>query len=114
MSKSGKKRGPTRRNAHSDRRTETLAARCWTSPTPEVEDSRIRVLEQTIEHYLPEAARMINDCNEGLGPDIVMLHQDAVDVGFHTAAYTLLGMLIKYAGLRGVPVQIIGNNKETF
>jgi hypothetical protein len=46
--------------------------------------------------------------------DILILHQDAFAAGYDDDEYLLLGMAIKYAGLHGVQVQLIGTNHETF
>jgi hypothetical protein len=42
-----------------------------------------------------------------------MLHQDASAAGYQEDEYTLLGMAIKYAGLRGKEVRVIGKNRST-
>jgi len=44
----------------------------------------------------------------------MVLHQDAFAASYHDDEYTLLGMAIKYAGLHGVVVTVIGRNHETF
>ncbi len=44
----------------------------------------------------------------------MMLHQDSFAAGYHDDEYTLLGMAVKYAGLHGVVVTVIGTNRETF
>ncbi len=87
------------------------------SPDTREEETRVAVLEATVEHYLPEFAKAVEkmqpkaDGDEG---DIVFLHQDAFASGYHDDEYTLLGMAVKYAGLRGVCVQFMGKNHETF
>jgi hypothetical protein len=43
----------------------------------------------------------------------VLLHQDAFAADYQEDEYTLLGMAIKYAGLRGKEVRVIGKNRST-
>lgn len=70
-------------------------------------ESRVSQLEATIAHYIPEFARAIESSSEG---DQVVLHQDAFAAGYHDDEYMLLGMAIKFAGLRGVVVNVIGKS----
>lgn len=42
-----------------------------------------------------------------------MLHQDAFAADYQEHEYMLLGMAIKYAGLRGKEVRVIGKNRQT-
>jgi len=44
----------------------------------------------------------------------MVLHQDAFAAGLDDDEYTLLGMAVKYAGLYGVAISVIGTNHETF
>lgn len=44
----------------------------------------------------------------------LVLHQDAFAAGYDDDEYTLLGMAVKYAGLKGVVLSITGKNHETF
>jgi hypothetical protein len=62
----------------------------------------------TIRAKLPEFARMCGDDSE-----LVMLHQDAFAADYQEAEYMLLGMAIKYAGLRGKEVRVIGKNRSS-
>ena len=55
---------------------------------------------------LPDFARMCADDTE-----LVMLHQDAFAADYQEDEYMLLGMAIKYAGLRGKEVRVIGKNR---
>jgi hypothetical protein len=87
-------------------------------PTPSMheEETRVAVLQTTVEHYLPkfaEAVAKIKPDGDGDG-DILILHQDAFAAGYDDDEYLLLGMAIKYAGLRGVTVQVVGKNHATF
>jgi hypothetical protein len=43
-----------------------------------------------------------------------MLHQDAFAADYQEDEYMLLGMAIKYAGLRGKEVRVIGKNRSSF
>lgn len=81
------------------------------SPTPAEEREWIAVLRATIEHYLPDFAKGVNAAANG---DTMVLHQDAFAAGYDNDGYTLLGMAIKYAGLRGIIVNVIGKNHDTF
>jgi hypothetical protein len=54
----------------------------------------------TIRKRLPEFAKACADDTE-----LVLLHQDAFAPDYQEDEYTLLGMAIKYAGLRGKEVQ---------
>jgi hypothetical protein len=46
-------------------------------------------------------------------PDIVILHQDSFAADYQDDEYAILGMAIKFAGLYGKEVRIIGTNRET-
>jgi len=57
-------------------------------------------------------------CSAGIGriadeAELVLLHQDAFAADYQDDEYTLLGMAIKYAGLRGKEVRVIGKNRST-
>src|ERR1039457_5508679 len=62
----------------------------------------------TIRRKLPEFAKACADKTE-----LVLLHQDAFAADYQEDEYTLLGMAIKYAGLRGKEVRVIGKNRST-
>jgi len=62
-----------------------------------------------VEQELPEFAKMCRDA----GAEIVLMHQDAFATSYHEDEYKLLGMAIKFAGLCGKQVQIIGTNRST-
>jgi len=57
---------------------------------------------------LPDFAKMCADDTE-----LVLLHQDAFAADYQDDEYMLLGMAIKYAGLRGKEVRVIGKNRST-
>jgi len=84
------------------------------SPRPHEEEERIAVLRATVESYLPDFARGVAEMAAGAKHSTMVLHQDAFAASYHDDEYTLLGMAIKYAGLHGVVVTVIGRNHETF
>ena len=57
---------------------------------------------------LPEFAKACADDTE-----LVLLHQDTFAADYQEDEYTLLGMAIKYAGLREKEVPVIGKNRST-
>ena len=63
----------------------------------------------TIGTKLPDFAKMCADETE-----LVLLHQDAFAADYQEDEYRLLGMAIKYAGLRGKEVRVIGRNRSSF
>src|SRR6202451_476595 len=62
----------------------------------------------TIRKNLPDFAKACADDTE-----LVLLHQDAFAADYQEDEYALLGMAIKYAGLRGKEVRVIGKNRST-
>jgi hypothetical protein len=56
----------------------------------------------------PEFAKACSDDTE-----LMILHQDSFAADYQEEEYTLLGMAIKYAGLRGKEVRVIGKNRST-
>jgi hypothetical protein len=65
-------------------------------------------LVREIREKLPDFAKACADDVE-----VVVLHQDAFAADYRDDEYRLLGMAIKYAGLCGKEVQIIGKNRQT-
>ena len=61
-----------------------------------------------IRKKLPEFAKACADDTE-----LVLIHQDAFATDYQEDEYALLGMAIKYAGLRGKEVRVIGKNRST-
>jgi hypothetical protein len=57
---------------------------------------------------LPEFAKACADDAE-----LVLLYQDAFAADYQEDEYALLGMAMKYAGLRGKEVRVIGKNRQT-
>ena len=62
----------------------------------------------TIRKNLPDFAKACAD-----DPELVLIHQDAFAADYQEDEYTLLGMAIKYAGLRGKEVRVIGRNRSS-
>jgi hypothetical protein len=62
----------------------------------------------TVRKTLPEFAKACGD-----EADLVLLHQDAFAADYQEDEYRLLGMAIKYAGLRGKEVRVIGKNRSS-
>jgi len=62
----------------------------------------------TIRKKIPEFAKACADDAEQL-----LLHQDAFAADYQEDQYALLGMAIKYAGLRGKEVRVIGKNRSS-
>lgn len=62
----------------------------------------------TIRTKLPDFAKMCADETE-----LVLLHQDAFAADYQEDEYMLLGMAIKFAGLRDKEVRVIGKNRST-
>jgi hypothetical protein len=62
----------------------------------------------TIRENLPDFAKACADDTE-----LVLLHQDAFAADYQEDEYKLLGMAVKYAGLRGKEVRVIGKNRST-
>ena len=65
-------------------------------------------LAAKIARVLPD---FVNSCREKA--DAVIIHQDSFAADYQDDEYTLLGMAIKFAGLHGREVRIIGTNRET-
>jgi len=77
--------------------------------TNEVRMQREANLIATIRAKLPDFARMC-----AADTELVMLHQDSFAADYQDEEYMLLGMAIKYAGLRGKEVRVIGKNRSSF
>src|SRR5271167_45953 len=81
------------------------------SPSTMTNDERMQresSLIATIRKNLPDFAKACADDAE-----LVLLHQDAFAADYQEDEYLLLGMAIKYAGLRGKEVRVIGKNRST-
>jgi len=73
-----------------------------------MKDKRIKELTLFVETMLPKAKEMCET-----NTDVVILHQDAFAADYQKSEYLLLGAFIKYCGLKGKEVRIIGKNRET-
>src|SRR5260370_35573914 len=62
----------------------------------------------TIRKNLPDFAKACADDTE-----LVLLHQEAFAADYQEDEYKLLGMAIKYPGLRGKEVRVIGKNRRS-
>jgi hypothetical protein len=67
-----------------------------------------RALTAEIESLLPDFARSCRD-----SADLVIIHQDSFAADYQDEEYTLFGKAIKFAGLHGKEVRVIGKNRET-
>jgi hypothetical protein len=65
-------------------------------------------LKSEIEAKLPDFARA---CQSDV--DMVLMHQDAFAAGYQDHEFTLLGKAVKYAGICGKEVRVVGRNRET-
>jgi len=65
-------------------------------------------LAAEVERLLPD---FVNSCRDRA--DVVIIHQDAFAADYQDHEYELLGKAIKFAGLHGKEVHIIGKNRET-
>ena len=65
-------------------------------------------LAAEVERVLPD---FVNSCRDKA--DVVIIHQDAFAADYQDDEYALLGKAIKFAGLHGKEVHIIGKNRET-
>jgi hypothetical protein len=65
-------------------------------------------LSAEVERLLPD---FVNSCRDKA--DVVIIHQDAVAADYQDHEYALLGKAIKFAGLHGKEVRVIGKNRET-
>ena len=79
------------------------------SNLPEEEiTNRVHSLTTEIEKLLPDFARSCRDTKE-----VMVLHQDAFAADYQEDEYKMLGMAIKFAGLHGKEIRIVGKNRET-
>ena len=69
-------------------------------------EKREKVLRMAMERLLPE---FVKSCRETGDP--LLIHQNAFAADYNE--YELLGMAIKFAGLYGKELHIIGKNRET-
>jgi len=67
-----------------------------------------RALTAEIESLLPDFARSCRGSE-----DVILIHQDSFAADYEDHEYTLFGKAIKFAGLHGKEVRVIGTNRET-
>jgi hypothetical protein len=66
-------------------------------------------LKAEIERLLPDFAKTVRDDQNNL----VIVHQDSFAMDYQDDEYTLFGKAIKYAGLHGKELRVVGKNRET-
>jgi hypothetical protein len=76
-------------------------------PEGEIAEKELSLMN-AMENLVPE---FVKSCRES--SEVVVLHQDGFAVHYQDGEYKLLGMAIKFAGLYGREVRIIGKNGET-
>ena len=69
---------------------------------------RQSTLVSRIQSSLPDFAKAC-----AADADMVLLHQDAFAADYQDNEYALLGMAVKYAGLCGKEVRVIGKNRQS-
>ena len=78
-------------------------------PIPDEElNERQVALSAEIKHLLPN---FVESCRKN--EDMVIIHQDSFAADYQDDEYALLGKVIKFAGLYGKEVRVIGTNRET-
>jgi len=61
-----------------------------------------------IERLLPDFARSCRDST-----DVIIIHQDSFAADYQDDEYTLFGKAMKFAGIYGKEIRVIGKNRET-
>jgi hypothetical protein len=96
---------------------ETEKIKIRSADSPDGEESCISELRATVEFCIPNFVKAVESAVEqssNTGSEkIIICHQDSFASQYEEGEYALLGMAIKYAGLYGVNVTIIGKNHET-
>ena len=69
-------------------------------------ETQATALRMLMERMLPDFVKKCRETDEPL-----IIHQDAFALDYNE--YELLGMAIKFAGLYGKEIRIIGKNRET-
>jgi hypothetical protein len=79
---------------------------------PNISDEEVRqrraALSAEIRRLLPD---FVESCLRN--QDLVIIHQDSFAADYQQDEYALLGKAIKFAGLHGKELRIIGKNRET-
>ena len=65
-------------------------------------------LTAEIESLLPDFARSCRGSE-----DVVIIHQDSFAADYQDEEYTLFGKAMKFAGIYGKEIRVIGKNRET-
>src|ERR1700674_2269997 len=65
-------------------------------------------LTAEIERLLPDFARSCRD-----SADVVIIHQDSFAADYQDEEYALFGKAMKFAGIYGKEIRVIGKNRET-
>ena len=76
--------------------------------TEEERQQREAALAAKIKDLLPDFVKACRATD-----DVVIIHQDVFAMDYQDEEYALLGMAIKFAGLYGKEIRIIGTNRET-
>lgn len=61
-----------------------------------------------IEHLLPDFVRSCRGSE-----DVVIIHQDSFAADYQDEEYALFGKAMKFAGIYGKEIRVIGKNRET-
>jgi hypothetical protein len=61
-----------------------------------------------IDRLLPDFARTCR-----ANTDVVVIHQDSFAAGYQDEEYVLFGKALKFAGIYGKEIRVIGKNRET-
>ena len=79
---------------------------------PKISDEELREKEATltakIDRLLPDFVKSCRD-----KAHVVIIHQDSFAADYQDDEYALLGMAIKFAGLYGKEIRVVGKNRET-
>ena len=67
-----------------------------------------KALTAEIESLLPDFARSCRGSE-----DVILIHQDSFAADYQDHEYMLFGKALKFAGLHGKEVRVIGRNRET-
>ena len=65
-------------------------------------------LTSEIEGLLPDFARSCRGSE-----DVILIHQDSFAADYEDHEYTLFGKALKFAGIYGKEIRVIGKNRET-
>ena len=71
-------------------------------------EDRKKHIEMLVQDQLPQLTKMVKK-----EADVVMMHQDAFAADYQADELLLLGAAIKYIGMSGKEIHIIGDNRET-